>query len=148
VVLKNFKKFAENIERLNFNTCVSAFMIAVNELTTLQSSKRQILEPLLIGLAPLAPFITEELWAQFGNKESIHKASYPVIEEKYLVENSHEYPVSINGKTRAQIILPLDISQDEAQKQVLALETVQKWTNGAEPKKFIYVKGRIINLVV
>ncbi len=148
VLHKTLKKIAEDIERLNFNTSVSAFMIATNELGALNSSKRKILEPLLIALAPFAPFITEELWSAFGNKQSIHTTTYPTVEEKYLVENSHTYAVSINGKVRAEINLPLDISPDDAKAQVLALEKVKQWTQNMGPKKFIFVKGKIINVVV
>jgi len=114
----------------------------------LNCSKKKILEPLLIALAPFAPFITEELWSALGNKESIHTATYPTVEEKYLVENSHTYAVSINGKVRAEITLPIDISADDAKAQVLALDKIKQWTQDAEPKKFIFVKGKIINVVV
>jgi len=145
---KTLKKVADDIERLNFNTCVSSFMIATNELTSIGCSKRKILEPLLIALAPLAPFVTEELWSALGHITSVHHAEYPKVEEKYLVESEHEYPISINGKVRAQIKLPLTHTPEEVQKQVLALDSVAKWTNGNEPKKFIFVKGKIINVVV
>ncbi|MDB5281242.1 MAG: leucyl-tRNA synthetase, partial [Bacteroidota bacterium] len=120
----------------------------VNELGSAGCTKRNILESLLIALAPFAPFITEELWEKLGNEQSIHLAAFPTVEEKYLVENAHEYPVSVNGKVRAHIALALDIEQDEVKRQVLELENVKKWTNGIEPKKFIYVKGKIINVVV
>ena len=145
---KTLKKIAEDIERLQFNTCVSQFMICLNELTDLKCTKREILEPLLIALAPFAPFLTEELWQALGNTGSIHKASYPTIEEKYLVESAFNYPVSINGKVRAEIPLALDLDEAAVKAAVLGNETIQKWTNGAEPKKFIFVKGRIINVVV
>ena len=145
---KTIKKIAEDIERLQFNTCVSQFMICLNELNDLKCTKREILEPLLIALAPFAPFLTEELWLALGNTGSIHQAKYPTIEEKYLVESSFNYPVSINGKTRAEIPLALDLDEAAVRAIVLANETVLKWTNGVEPKKFIFVKGRIINVVV
>ncbi|MFN8300628.1 MAG: class I tRNA ligase family protein [Chitinophagales bacterium] len=148
VLHKHIKKIADDIERLNYNTCVSGFMITTNELNALACTKRAVLEPLLITLAPFAPFITEELWEKLGHSHSIHTATFPAFEEKYLVESSHDYAVSINGKVRAQIVLPLDITQEDALTQVLALENVQKWTNGNQPKKFIFVKGKIINLVV
>lgn len=148
ILHKTLKKIADDIERLSFNTCVSAFMIATNELTALRCNKRAVLEPLLIALAPFAPFISEELWSLLGNSGSVHAAAYPVIEEKYLIENEHDYPVSINGKVRAQIKLTLDIGEAEAKAQVLALDKVQQYTNGNEPKKFIFVKGKIINVVV
>ncbi|MBS1612147.1 MAG: leucine--tRNA ligase [Bacteroidetes bacterium] len=148
VLHKTIKKIADDIERLNYNTCVSSFMIAVNELTSANCSKRKVLEPLVILLAPFAPFITEELWSALGNTGSVHQAAYPKFEEQYLVESEFEYPISINGKTRAQVKLALDLSEADARAYVLGLESVTKWTNGAEPKKFIYVKGRIINVVV
>ncbi len=148
ILHKTLKKVSEDIERLAFNTCVSSFMICVNELGSLNCHKKKVLEPLVIALAPLAPFITEELWAALGNSSSVHLASFPTIEEQYLVENSFDYPVSINGKVRAQVAFALDLAQEEIKQQVLALEQIQKWTNGAEPKKFIFVKGKIINVVV
>ncbi len=148
VLHKTIKKIAEDIERLNFNTSVSAFMIATNELGGLNSSKKKILEPLLICLAPFAPFITEELWSALGNKGSIHTAAYPKVEEKYLTESEFDYPVSINGKVRAQVKLSLDLTAQEVEKQVLELEKIKQYTNGAAPKKFIFVKGKIINVVV
>lgn len=148
VLHKTLKKVSEDIERIAFNTCVSSFMICVNELGSLNCHKKKVLEPLVIALAPFAPFITEELWGKLGNNESVHLSSFPAIEEQYLVENSFDYPVSINGKVRAQVAFPLDMEQDEIKRKVLELENIQKWTNGAEPKKFIFVKGKIINVVV
>ena len=148
ILHKTIKKIGEDIERLNFNTSVSAFMIATNELGALKCNKHAILEPLLITLAPFAPFITEELWSALDNKGSIHQAMFPKVEESYLTESEHTYGVSINGKVRAEIKLPLDITAQEAEKQVLELESVKKWTNGNAPKKFIFVKGKIINVVV
>jgi len=145
---KTLKKISEDIERLGFNTCVSSFMICVNELGGFACSKKKVLEPLVIALAPFAPFITEELWSALGNRYSVHLASFPVIEEQYLVENSFDYPVSINGKVRAQVAFALDLPQEELKRQVLELEQIKKWTNGAEPRKFIFVKGKIINVVV
>jgi leucyl-tRNA synthetase len=148
VLHKTIKKIAEDIERLQFNTCISQFMIAMNELNELKCTKRDILEPLLITLAPFAPFLTEELWQALGNSGSIHHATFPKFEEKYLVESAFTYPVSINGKVRAEIPLALDLDEAAVKAAVLGNETIQKWTNGAEPKKFIFVKGRIINVVV
>lgn len=148
VLHKTLKKLEDDIERLNFNTCISGFMIATNELTTLKCNKRAILQPLVIAMAPFAPFVAEELWSKLGNTGSVHQASFPKVEQKYLVESSHKYPISINGKVRAEIELALDLEQSEVEAQVLALESVQKHTGGNAPKKFIYVKGRIINVVV
>ena len=148
ILHKTLKKVSEDIERLSFNTCVSSFMIGVNELGALNCSKKKILEPLVIALAPFGPFITEELWHALGHTGSVHQAAFPAIEEKYLVESSFDYPVSINGKVRAQVEFPLDMGQEEVKAKVLELEAIRKWTNGAEPKKFIFVKGKIINVVV
>lgn len=148
ILHKTIKKIADDIERLNLNTCISAFMIATNDLTSLKCSKRAVLQPLLITLAPFAPFVTEELWSKLGNTCSIHQAAFPAFEEKYLTESEFDYPVSINGKVRAQVKLGLDVSAEEAQAHILGLEAVLKWTNGAPLKKFVFVKGRIINVVV
>jgi leucyl-tRNA synthetase len=148
VLHKTIKKISEDIEKMSFNTSVSQFMIAVNELQDMKCSKRAILEPLILCLAPFAPFTTEELWHALGYEDSVHHASFPKFESKYLVENEIEYPVSINGKTRASITLPNEISQEEAWARVSELETVQKWMDGKSYKKFVFVKGRIINIVV
>lgn len=149
VLHKTIKKVTEDIEKMSFNTSVSAFMIAVNELQDLNCHKRAILEPLVLLLAPFAPFITEELW-QNGLKKSgsVHHADFPKFEEKYLVESSIDYPISINGKTRANIVLSADATQEQAQEEALKLELVQKWLEGKPLKKFVFVKGRIINIVV
>ncbi|MES2622623.1 MAG: class I tRNA ligase family protein, partial [Bacteroidota bacterium] len=101
VLYKTIKKIGEDIESLSFNTSVSAFMICVNELTSLGCHKRKVLEPLVIALSPFAPFITEELWKALGNSDSVHQTGFPKVEEKYLVESAFNYPVSINGKVRA-----------------------------------------------
>ena len=141
-------KVSDDIERLSFNTAVSAFMIAVNELSDQKCHSRSVLEPLLIILAPFAPFITEELWQKLGHDESIHKAQWPKGDESLLVENSFKYPVSINGKVRTTAEYPLDMSKDDLEKSVLALDVVMKWTEGKTPKKVIIVPGRIINIVI
>ena len=99
-------------------------------------------------LTPYAPHIAEELWSQLGNSGTILDASYPVYESKYTVESSKEYPISINGKVRANISMALDIDQTEVEKIVLANETIQKWLEGKAPKKIIYVRNKMINLVV
>lgn len=148
VLHKTIKKINEDVEKMSFNTSVSQFMITVNELQDLKCSKRAILEPLVLCLAPFAPFITEELWKALGNKGSVHQAAFPALEEKYLVESEFEYPVSINGKTRASIALPADISQENALAKVMEIEMVQKWMEGKPVKKFVFVKGRIVNIVV
>lgn len=148
ILHKTIKKVTEDIERLSFNTCVSTFMICVNELSSRKCRHREVLKPLLIVLHPFAPYITEYLWQQCGEVESILYASYPIADESLLVENSFEYPVSVNGKVRAKAVFALDKAQAEIEAEVLQMESVQKWTEGKPVKKIIYVKGRMINVVV
>lgn len=145
---KTIKKVQEDIEKFSFNTSVSSFMICVNELTDLKCNKRAILEPLAIILSPYAPHIAEELWKLCGHERTIAYAEFPEYNESYLVEDAFEYPVSVNGKTRFKINLPLQISKDEIEQRVLAAEEMQKWTNGSAPKKVIVVPGRIVNVVI
>lgn len=148
-VLHNaIRKIEQDTERFSFNTGVSGFMIATNELTDLKCHKRKILEPLLILLAPYAPHIAEELWNLLGHAGSVLDASYPVFEEKYVKETSKAYPVAINGKTRAELTLALDATQQQVEALVLQDTTVQKWLEGKHPKKIIYVKNKMINVVV
>lgn len=149
VLHKTIKKIQEDIERLSFNTCISGFMIATNELTDLKCRKRAILKELVVLLAPFAPHIAEELWQNaLGEAGTVVYAPFPVFNESYLVESNFNYPVSINGKVRVTIDFPLDYTQEQVQPEVLANEQVQRWLEGKEPKKFIFVKGRIINVVV
>lgn len=148
-VLHNaIKKIENDTERFSFNTGVSSFMIATNELTELKCHKRKILEPLLILLAPYAPHIAEELWSLLGHTSSVLDASYPVFEEKYVKETSKAYPVAINGKVRTELLLALDVTQQQVEELVLQDATVQKWLEGKQPKKIIYVKNKMINVVV
>jgi leucyl-tRNA synthetase len=148
VLHRTLKKISSDIEKFSFNTSVSEFMICLNSLNDLKCSKRAILEPLVILLAPFAPHISEELWQKLGHNTSIFYAALPEANDAYLVENEFEYPVSINGKMRLKILLPLDMSNAEIEKQVLNQEITQKWLEGKSPKKIIIVKGKIINLVV
>lgn len=145
---KTIKKVKEDIERFSFNTPVSAFMICVNELTALKCNKREILEPLLIILAPYAPHIAEELWAKLGNTESITYAVFPKHNDAYLVESNHKYPVSFNGKMRFMLELPADMSKEAIEKEVLANEQSQKYLEGKTPKKVIVIPQKIVNVVV
>ncbi|MCH2034267.1 MAG: leucine--tRNA ligase [Tenacibaculum sp.] len=144
---KTIKKVEEDIENFSFNTSVSTFMIAVNELTAQKCKSRAILEPLLVLISPYAPHITEELWSKLGNSVSISTAPFPKFEEKYLVESEKEYPVSFNGKMRFKLNLPLDMSKEEIEKVVMAHERTQQQLQGREPKKVIIVPGKIINIV-
>ena len=142
------KKVEYDIENFSFNTSVSAFMIAVNELQKLKCNKRAILEPLAVLVSPYAPHIAEELWEVLGHNESISRMPFPVFEEKYLVESTKEYPVSFNGKVRFKIELPLDLSNEEVEKIILADERTQAQLGGNPPKKIIVVKGKIVNVVM
>lgn len=148
ILHKTIKKIAEDIERFTLNTSVSQFMICCNELAALNCHKRAILEPLAIIIAPFAPHLAEELWQRFGNTISVMDASFPVAEEKYLTESSKKYPVAVNGKTRVEMEFPLDLAQEEIERQVLAEATILKWLEGKTPKKVIFVKGKMINVVV
>jgi len=148
VIYKTVKKTEEATERFSFNTGVSALMIGVNELTDLKASKKEVLEKLLVILTPYAPHISEELWSQLGNPGSILDAPYPQVEEKYLVESSKNYPIAINGKTRSELNIALDATQQQVEALVLADETVKKWLDGTAPKKIIYVKNKMINVVI
>jgi leucyl-tRNA synthetase len=148
ILHKTIKKINEDIERLGFNTCVSSFMIGVNELSKLKTVSKSTLTELIKLIAPFAPHTAEVLWTNLGNTTSLNDAAFPVHDEKYLVESSFSYPIQINGKHRANIDISLDLNQDEIQKIVLADERVIKFTEGNIPKKFIIVPGRIINLVV
>jgi leucyl-tRNA synthetase len=145
---KTIKKVEEDIERFSFNTSVATFMICVNELTQLKTNKRAILEPLTIVLAPYAPHITEELWQQLGHAESISYATFPQWKEEFLVENTFEYPVSVNGKTRHKLSFATDTPREEIEKAVLADEQVIRFFDGKTPKKVIIVPNKIINVVV
>jgi leucyl-tRNA synthetase len=148
VLHKAIKKIEEDTERFSFNTAVSAFMVCVNELTELKCNKKEILEPLLIMLAPYAPHVCEELWHELGNATTILDATYPKYEQKYTVESTKEYPVSINGKLRTTIVMNLNAPQDEIEKIVLTNDVVKKWTDEKPIKKFIFVKGKMVNVVV
>ncbi len=148
VLHKTIKKIEDDTERFSFNTGVSTFMIAVNELSDLKCHKKEILEQLLILLTPYAPHVSEELWSLLGNSGSILDASFPKFEAKYVTESTKDYPVAINGKTRTELTLDLSITQQEVEAIVLANETVQKWLEGKQPKKIIYVKNKMINVVV
>ena len=148
VLHKTIKKIEEDTERFSYNTAVSAFMVCVNELTDLKCHKKEILQSLIILLTPYAPHISEELWHLLGNAESILNATFPKLEEKYLVETAKEYPISINGKLRTQLVLDLNADQKQVEEIVLQNSVVQKWLEGKQPKKIIYVKGKMVNVVV
>ena len=148
ILYRTIKKIEEDTEKFSFNTAVSAFMICVNDLADTKCYKKEILEKVLILLVPYAPHIAEELWHQVGNTTTILDAQYPTFNPALLVESSKEYPVSINGKVRTNISLALTLEQVEVEEIILQNEIIQKWLEGKTPKKIIYVKNKMINIVV
>jgi leucyl-tRNA synthetase len=144
---KTIKKVEEDIENFSFNTSVSTFMIACNELTAQKCTSRNILEPLLVLISPYAPHIAEELWSQLGHSESIARADFPKFDESHLVESTKNYPISFNGKMRFTMELPLDLSKDDIEVAVMAHEKTKEQLQGREPKKVIIVPGKIVNIV-
>ncbi|QBA65110.1 leucine--tRNA ligase [Muriicola soli] len=145
---KTIKKVTEDIEAFSFNTSVSTFMICVNELSAQKCHSREILEALIVLIAPYAPHLSEELWAKAGHDTSVSTASYPVFEEKYLVEDQKEYPISFNGKMRFTLTMPLSLSKEEVEARVLGHEKTEAQLGGNKPKKVIVVPGKIVNIVV
>lgn len=145
---KTIKKITEDIERFSFNTSVSNFMICVNELTDLKCNKKEILEPLLICLSPYAPHITEELWKQLGHTESIAFAPFPLVNEAFLIDDSINYPVSVNGKLKFTLELPAKLTKEEVEVEVMKNEQTIKLLAGQQPKKVIVVHKKIVNMVV
>ena len=148
VLHKLIKKEEEDIERISFNTVVSAFMICVNELTDMKCNKRAILEPLAIMISPYAPHIAEELWHQMGHNDSVVNQKFPEFDASNVVENTFTYPVSFNGKKRFDLELPLDIKQDEVQNVVVNAPEAKKWLEGVNIRKVIFIPKKIINIVV
>ena len=142
------KKVSEDIENFSFNTSVSAFMIATNELTELKANNKEVLEPLVRLIAPFAPHLAEELWEKLGESGSVTHAAYPQHNESYLVESSKNYPVSFNGKVRFQLELPLAMDKDAIQKAVLEDARTTEQIGDKQVRKMIVVPGRIINIVI
>jgi len=141
------KKVTEDIERLSFNTCVSAFMVAVNGLRELKCNKRDVLEELCILIAPFAPHMAEELWHRLGKEGSVQLSSYPTYQEEYLKEDEIEYPISINGKKRATALFPADAKKEDLEKAAVEVEGIQQWIEGKDIKRIIVVPGRMVNIV-
>ena len=141
------KQVEDSIERLAFNVCVPAFMVLVKELTRIECRKREILEPLLVTLAPFAPHFSEELWAMLGHEETILKAAFPQWKEEYLKEDEIEIPVQINGKLRSKILIPSEAEDQAVEAIAMADEKVLSWIEGKTIRKVIVVKGRMINIV-
>jgi leucyl-tRNA synthetase len=148
VLHATLKKVEEDIEKLSFNTSVAQFMIACNALSDLKCTKRAVLEPLVISLAPFAPHIAEELWEKLGHTTSVTLAVWPKWDEQHLVEDNFSYPISFNGKTRLQLEFPIALSKEEVEAAVLANPEVQSRLEGKPPKKVIVVPKRIVNIVV
>lgn len=144
------KKVGEDIERFSFNTCVAGFMVATNDLKKIKCHKRGVLEQLVVLMAPFAPHMAEELWHALGNQAeggTVHLASFPELDESYLQEEAYEYPISINGKTRAKDSFPADASKETLEQLALANEKVAKWIEGKTVRKVIVVPKRMINIV-
>ncbi len=148
ILHKTIKKVDEATDKYSYNTAVSTFMICVNELHDAKVHNKQILEQVLILLTPYAPHIAEELWQVLGNENSILQASYPTFNEAFVIESTKEYPISVNGKMRTTLFFALDAAQADIEKEVLANEIIQKWVDGKIPKKIIFVKGKMVNIVV
>jgi leucyl-tRNA synthetase len=148
VLHKAIKKIEEDTERYSFNTAVSSFMICVNELADLNCHKKEILSQLVIMLTPYAPHFAEELWQVLGMEGLVLDATYPVFDAQYVMETAKEYPISINGKLRANILIALDASEQEVRDIVLDNEVVKKWVEDKPVKKLIFVKGKMVNIVI
>lgn len=148
VLHKTIKKVEYDIENFSFNTSIPAFMICTNELTALKCNKRAILEPLVIAIAPFAPHMAEELWSLLGHIQSITKESFPKWEERFLVEDAFEYPVSFNGKVRFKLSMPLTATNADIEAAVKAAPESTKWMEGKEIKKMIIVPKKIVNVVI
>mgnify|MGYP006136317951 FL=1 len=147
VLHKTIKKVTEDIENFSFNTSVSTFMIAVNELTVQKCNQREVLKALVILISPYAPHIAEELWSKLGYIHSISEAPFPVFDAKHLIESSKAYPISFNGKMRFTLELSLDLSKDDIESAVLSHEKTKHYLEGRTPKKVIVVPGKIVNIV-
>lgn len=148
ILHRTIKKVGEDTERFSFNTVVSQLMICVNELSALDCRKREVLRPLVILLAPFAPHIAEELWHQLGQEGSVLDAAYPGWEEKFLEADTVSYPVAVNGKTRTEMAFPADATEATIRQAVLENEVILKWMDGKPVRKLIFVKNRMINVVI
>ena len=148
ILHKTIKKIEEDTERYSFNTAISTFMICINELYDAGCHKKAILEQVLILITPYAPHFAEELWSALGNTGFIVDAAYPVFDPQHVLETAKEYPVSINGKVRANISIALDATEEQVREIALANEAIQKWVEDKPVKKLIFVKGKMINIVV
>ena len=147
ILHETIKKVTHDIEHFSFNTCVSALMICVNELTSLKSHSSEILSPLTLLLSPFAPHLASEMWEQLGNKTTIDHVDFPLANESYLIQDTKNYPVSFNGKMRFTLELSLDLDQAAIQEAVLQDSRALEYLDGKTPKKWIVVPNKIINIV-
>ena len=143
-----FKKITEDLDRFSWNTCVSGFMICVNELQELKCTKREVLEPLVILLSPFAPHIAEELWQKLGHTASVTQATWLAFDESKMKDDSFDYPISFNGKTRYFLSMGVELSAQDVEAAVRANEQTEKYLDGKPIKKIIVVPKRIVNVVV
>ena len=147
ILHKTIKKVNSDIESFSFNTCVSAFMICVNELSSLNEKSSKVLRNLCLLLSPFAPHICEEIWSKFGESDTISNQDFPIHDESFLIEDKFEYPISFNGKLRFKMIFNLDCEYNDIQKELSQNEKVNSYLNGKKIKKIIFVKNKIINIV-
>ena len=145
---KTIKKVTEDIENHSFNTVISTFMIAVNEWNKLPQISLKTMETFTVLLSPFAPHISEEMWTKLGNKSTVSKAPWPLFDESFFEESSYEYPISFNGKMRYKLALPLSLTKDEVEIEVLKNEKTKKHLADKEIKRVIVVPGKIVNIVV
>jgi leucyl-tRNA synthetase len=148
ILHKTLRKVEDDYKRLSYNTAISAFMVAVNELMQLKTKKRAILEPLLIAISPITPHLAEELWRMLGHNDTIAYAKFPEIDEKYLKEDVFNYVVTVNGKKRFEIQIPADYTNEQIEKAVLNDERLNKYVQGKSIKKVIVVPKKLVNVVV
>ena len=145
---KTIKKVGSDIENLRYNTAVSSMMILANEMEKIEEIEKQDYEIFLKLLSPFAPHITQEIWEQLGNKSFIQEESWPKYNENLAKDSIHKIVLQVNGKVRAEMEISDDVSEDEIKKLALENETIKKWAGGTELKKIIYIKNRLVNVVV
>jgi len=148
ILHKSIKKLRDDIDRFSLNTCISSFMILVNDLTSIKCKDEQILKSLLVLISPFAPHLSEELWSRFGNLESITTQPYPEVVGQYLIDDEINYAIQVNGKLRGQLIMPNDATKEAIEKATIQMPEVLKWLDGQEPKKIIVVPKKLVNVVI
>jgi len=148
ILHQTIKKVSADIEQFSFNTAISAFMVAINELKKSKCHSREVLEQMVRLIAPFAPFLSEELWQILGNKESVHHSTFPVFDPVMLVEDSFEYPICINGKKRFMASFDSNMNNKAIEEKTLAMEELAKWIDGKTIRKVIVVPKRMVNTVV